>query len=184
MRTGLLLVVTAAVATIGGSLLPTMGARTADALDPWDMMLMPIGQPLPPFALPALERGGLGLYSDDLAGQVAVINVFASWCPPCLEEHPHLMALAVDGIPVYGINYQDTQLAALSWLDRHGDPYRQVGFDADGSVAEEIGLFGLPQTMVVDRSGIIRHIHAGALDAVDVSETIVPLVQRLAGAEP
>lgn len=169
---------------IGGSLLPEMDVRTAAALDPWDMMLMPIGQPLPPFALPPLEDGGLGLYSDDLAGQVVVINVFASWCPPCLEEHPHLMALAVDGIPVYGINYQDTQPAALRWLDRHGDPYLQVGFDADGSVAEAIGLFGLPQTMVVDRAGIIRHIHAGALDASDVGETIVPLVQRLAGTEP
>ncbi|TVR98710.1 MAG: DsbE family thiol:disulfide interchange protein [Rhodospirillales bacterium] len=171
----------AAVWAAVGAMVPAMGTRAAAAFDPWQLMLMPIGQRLPPFALPPLEHGGAGLFSDDLAGQVAVINVFASWCAPCLEEHPHLMALALDGIAVYGINYRDTQMAALAWLDRHGDPYRQVGFDADGWVTDEIGLFGLPQTLVVDRSGVIRHVHPGALDATDIEVIILPLIERLTG---
>lgn len=149
------------------------------ALDPQSLMLVPVGRPLPEFALPGIGGSGPGFSSTDLKGEVTLVNVFASWCAPCREEHPVLTDLAERGVPVYGINYKDPPDAAQRWLDRLGDPYRKTGADTDGAVADSLDLFGLPQTLVVDRDGTIAHVHVGAITEADASDTILPLVERL-----
>jgi cytochrome c biogenesis protein CcmG/thiol:disulfide interchange protein DsbE len=168
------------------ALLVTMTVATEEsgAIDPMQLLLIPLGSPAPEFSLPALDDGTRGLSSADLDGGVSLVNVFASWCVPCREEHPVLMSLAEqDLVPIHGLNYKDNPESALRWLERFGNPYGRIGSDLDGRVAEEWGLFGLPQTVVVDKSGRTAFVHTGALDQTVVDETILPLISRLK-AEP
>lgn len=143
-----------------------------------------VGRPVPEFALPPLEDrpGGraLGLSSADLNGEVSVVNVFASWCGPCRIEHPLLARLArEEGVAVHGINYKDKAEDAARWLAELGDPFTRVGFDSTGRVGVEWGVYGVPETFVVDREGRIAYKHAGPLTEDDYRETLVPLVRKL-----
>ena len=142
-----------------------------------------IDKPVPEFALPPVqgfEHAG-GFASADLGrGELALVNVFASWCGPCRVEHPLLMALAEAGtVPLYGINYKDTPADAERWLGRLGNPYRLMGADLDGRAAIDWGVYGVPETFVVDGAGRIRHRHIGVLSRHDIDETIVPLIENL-----
>ncbi|MCE2483721.1 MAG: DsbE family thiol:disulfide interchange protein [Alphaproteobacteria bacterium] len=144
-----------------------------------------IDRPVPAFALPPVqgfEEAG-GFQTADLGrGEVALVNVFASWCGPCRVEHPLLMALAEAGtVPLYGINYKDTPADAERWLGRLGNPYRLMGADLDGRAAIEWGVYGVPETFVVDGAGRIRHRHIGVLSRHDIDETILPLIEELRG---
>jgi len=139
-----------------------------------------IDKPVPQFALPALLDGGAGLASDDLKGSVVVVNVFASWCVPCRAEHPLLMRLAKEGVELVGIDYKDRPEDARRWLDNLGDPYKRIGADREGAVAIDWGVYGVPETFVVDRDATIRYKQVGPLSAGDVNDTILPLVRRLA----
>ena len=142
-----------------------------------------IDKPVPEFALPAVQgfEDAGGFASADLGrGEVALVNVFASWCGPCRVEHPLLMALAEAGtVPLYGINYKDTPADAERWLGRLGNPYRLMGADLDGRAAIEWGVYGVPETFVVDGEGRIRHRHIGVLSQHDIDEAIVPLIEDL-----
>lgn len=142
-----------------------------------------IDKPVPEFALPAVQgfEDAGGFASADLGqGETALVNVFASWCGPCRVEHPLLMALAGTGtVPLYGINYKDTPADAERWLGRLGNPYRLMGADLDGRAAIEWGVYGVPETFVVDGAGRIRHRHIGVLSRHDIDETIVPLIEGL-----
>ncbi len=142
-----------------------------------------IDKPVPEFALPPVQgfEDAGGFASADLGqGEVALVNVFASWCGPCRVEHPLLMALAEAGtVPLYGINYKDTPADAERWLGRLGNPYRLMGADLDGRAAIEWGVYGVPETFVVDGAGRIRHRHIGVLSRHDIDETIVPLIEDL-----
>ena len=142
-----------------------------------------IDKPVPEFALPAVQgfEDAGGFASADLGqGEIALVNVFASWCGPCRVEHPLLMALAETGtVPLYGINYKDTPADAERWLGRLGNPYRLMGADLDGRAAIEWGVYGVPETFVVDGAGRIRHRHIGVLSRHDIDETIVPLIESL-----
>lgn len=139
-----------------------------------------IDRPAPAFALPPLREGGPGLSRDDLGGRVVLVNFFASWCVPCRAEHPLLTRLAAEkGITVLGINYKDKPEDARAWLDRLGDPYAAIGIDPDGRAAIEWGIYGVPETFVVDPEGRVRLRHAGPLMPKDVETTILPLVERL-----
>ena len=142
-----------------------------------------IDKPVPEFALPAVQgfEDAGGFASADLGqGEIALVNVFASWCGPCRVEHPLLMALAEAGtVPLYGINYKDTPADAERWLGRLGNPYRLMGADLDGRAAIEWGVYGVPETFVVDGAGRIRHRHIGVLSRHDIDETIVPLIEEL-----
>ncbi len=139
-----------------------------------------IDRPAPDFALPALPGVPGGVARDDLAGSVRLVNFFASWCVPCLAEHPLLTRLArEDGIPVYGVNYKDAAADATEWLDRHGNPYERVGADADGRTAIDWGVYGVPETFVVDRDGHIRYRHAGPLTPDIVRDELMPLITEL-----
>ena len=140
-----------------------------------------IDQPAPDFALPALDGAGVpGLAASDLGGQVALVNVFASWCVPCKAEHPLLTALAKDGVAIYGINYKDKAEDARAWLARLGNPYRRIGVDATGRTAIDWGVYGVPETFVIDAKGRIRYRHVGPIMPYDIDEKIRPLVRELA----
>ena len=148
-----------------------------------DPQLVPsalIGKPVPHFALPALLDGGAGLDSADLKGKVVLVNVFASWCAPCRAEHPLLMRLAKEGVELDGIDYKDKPEDARRWLGDLGDPYKRIGTDRAGTVAIDWGVYGVPETFVVDGSGTIRFKQVGPLSPEDINDTILPLVRRLA----
>jgi cytochrome c biogenesis protein CcmG/thiol:disulfide interchange protein DsbE len=139
-----------------------------------------IGEPVPAFELPPVKGRSLGLSSADLKGEVSLVNVFASWCVECRVEHPLFMRLAADGVvPVHGLNYKDQPNDASRWLDELGDPYTRTGADVNGRVGIEWGVYGVPETFVVDRSGRIRHKHIGALSPEAFEREILPLVERL-----
>ncbi|MGD9616854.1 MAG: DsbE family thiol:disulfide interchange protein [Alphaproteobacteria bacterium] len=138
-----------------------------------------IDQPVPVFALPPISGDGAGFASADLQGKVSLVNVFASWCVPCRAEHPVLNALATsDRVPIYGINYKDKPNAARAFLAELGNPYLRIGAD-DGRVGIEWGVYGVPETFVVDRRGRIRYKHVGPLTRADLDRTILPLIAQL-----
>lgn len=139
-----------------------------------------IGRQIPEFALPPIEGRQIGLSSSDLQGQVSIVNVWASWCVPCRVEMPLLVELAEDGTaPVYGINYKDNPDAALRFLAELGDPYTQIGADRAGRVAIDWGVYGLPETFVIDADGRIAYKHVGPFGRRSLEEDILPVVRRL-----
>ena len=139
-----------------------------------------IDRPAPALDLPPIEGRSDGLASARLAGKVSLVNVFASWCPPCRVEHPLLMRLAREGVPIYGINYKDEPADALGFLDRLGDPYRAIGADTTGRAAIDWGVYGYPETFVVDKAGRIRYKHIGPILPRDLESRIRPILARLA----
>jgi cytochrome c biogenesis protein CcmG/thiol:disulfide interchange protein DsbE len=138
-----------------------------------------IDQPAPRFDLPPLPGDERGFSSADLQGHVSLVNVFASWCTPCRTEHPVLNALAkTKRVAIYGIDFKDKPNVALAWLAELGNPYTRIGAD-DGRVGIEWGVYGVPETFIVDRAGRIRYKHVGPLTQNDVERTILPLIARL-----
>jgi cytochrome c biogenesis protein CcmG, thiol:disulfide interchange protein DsbE len=139
-----------------------------------------IDKPVPQFALQPVKGRTLGLSSNDLGGDVALVNVFASWCVACRDEHPLLMQMKANGeVPVHGLNYKDSPNDAAGWLSRFGDPYTRTGADIDGRVAIDWGVYGVPETFVVTKDGRIAHKHIGPLTPEALEGTILPLVRRL-----
>lgn len=139
-----------------------------------------IGKPVPQFSLPPVQGRMLGLSSADLVGEVSLVNVFASWCVACREEHPLFMRLKVEGvIAIHGLNYKDQPENAARWLNTLGDPYARTGADRDGRVAIDWGVYGVPETFVITKDGRIAHKHIGPLTPTDLDETILPLVRKL-----
>ncbi len=125
-----------------------------------------IGEPTPVFDLPELRDPGRRVSNETLAGQMSLVNVWATWCVGCRQEHGFLMELARSGrIPIYGINWRDNRSDALRWLDQYGDPYEMSGFDADGRAGIDWGVYGAPETFLVDGNGVVLHKHLGPLDA-------------------
>jgi cytochrome c biogenesis protein CcmG/thiol:disulfide interchange protein DsbE len=128
-----------------------------------------IGQPLPQFALPAALPGRGSVTSADYArGQPRVVNVFASWCVPCMAEAPQLLEIARRGVPVDAIAIRDRPQDIAAFLDRWGDPFRNIGLDRDSRVQMALGSSGVPETFVVDGRGIIRHQHLGVITEADI----------------
>ncbi len=149
-------------------------------LRPQDIPSALIGKPVPQFDLPPVEGRSLGLSSEDLRGEVSLVNVFASWCPECRVEHPILMELARSGVgPVHGLNYKDRPDDARRWLDQLGDPYTRTGADLDGRVAIDWGVYGVPETFVVNRFGEIEYKRIGALNPEVLRDEVLPLIERL-----
>jgi cytochrome c biogenesis protein CcmG/thiol:disulfide interchange protein DsbE len=148
-----------------------------------DPSLLPsalIDKPAPQFALAGFA-GDPGLKLDSLKGQAVLINFFASWCEPCREEHSVLMRLAAQGkAPLYGIAYKDKPEDAQLFLKEYGDPYRSVGLDESGRTAIDFGVYGVPETYVIDREGRIRLRFVGPLTENDVARKLLPLLQKLA----
>jgi len=139
-----------------------------------------IGKPAPAFALPPLDGRTDGFASTDLGGKPALVNVFASWCLPCRAEHPLLLRLAKDGVAVFGIDVKDKPEQVGAYLAELGNPYARIGADRDGRVVIDWGVYGYPETFVVDRGGVIRYRHVGPLMDYDLDHTIRPLLAQLA----
>lgn len=143
-------------------------------LDPTKVPSPLIGKPVPQFELPVLG-GGEGRFGNaQLQGRPMLVNFWASWCPPCLQEHPLLMRLAQEGVPIVGMNYKDEPAAAVAWLKRHGNPFLVVASDLDGRVGLDWGVYGAPETYVLDAQGVIRHKHIGPVTESDWREVIAP----------
>lgn len=139
-----------------------------------------LGQPAPEFSLPAVGGAGGGFSSADLQGEVSLVNVWASWCAPCRVEMPLLLELAEkDTVRVYGINYKDDPMGALAFLDELGNPFDRLGADPTGRVGLDWGVYGLPETFVVDAQGRIAYKHVGPFDERSLKEVILPLITRL-----
>ena len=142
-----------------------------------------IDQPVPEFALSPLpgRQPAAGLGSADLDGEgVQLVNFFASWCVPCIAEHPQITALAAQhGVAVHGVTYNDAPADTLAWLNRHGDPYDRVAIDEDRGAAIAWGVTGVPETYVVDGAGVIRYKHTGPILPETLERTILPLIRDL-----
>ncbi len=139
-----------------------------------------IGKPVPAFSLPPVRGRTLGLASANLEGEVSLVNVFASWCVACRDEHPLLMQIRRTAIvPIHGLNYKDQPADASRWLDEMGDPYTRTGADIDGRVAIDWGVYGVPETFVIDREGLIAYKHIGAITPDAWNGTLLPLIQKL-----
>ena len=153
--------------------------------DPREIPSVLIGKPVPKFSLPPVRGRTLGLSSADLKGQVSIVNVFASWCVACREEHPVLMQMKREGLVlIHGLNYKDQPADAQKWLDDMGDPYTRTGADIDGRVAIDWGVYGVPETFVIDREGRIAYKQIGPVTPQLIDETLRPLIAKLRGAQP
>ncbi len=150
-------------------------------LDPRMIPSALIDKPVPTFTLPPIEGGpGNGFSSADFRGRVSAINVFASWCLPCRVEHPLVTRLAgIEGVTLYGINYKDRPADALAWLEEMGNPFREIGADAKGRVAIDWGVYGLPETFIVDGKGRIRYKHVGPMTPQSFEDNILPVIEGL-----
>jgi len=153
-------------------------------LDPREVPSPFIGKPAPVFSLPQVADPSQTFGSTNLKGQVSLFNVWASWCVSCREEHPFLMELAkAKLVPIYGLNYKDERDAALGWLQQFGNPYLTSAFDADGRVGINWGVYGVPETFVIDKLGVIRHKQTGPITQQVWMETLFPLIQKLQAEE-
>ncbi|HXQ50358.1 MAG TPA: DsbE family thiol:disulfide interchange protein [Stellaceae bacterium] len=155
------------------------GLALTSGRDPHELPSAMIDKPAPAFTLAGLD-GTPGLARASLGGQVAIVNFFASWCIPCRIEHPLLMRLSETlSVPVYGIAYKDRPEDAQQFLAQLGDPYGRVGLDESGRVGIDFGVYGVPETYVIDKAGRIRLRHVGPLTAEAVSNELAPLVKML-----
>lgn len=147
--------------------------------DPSTLPSAMINQPTPAFTLAGLGDKP-GLARDEFTGQVVLINFFASWCIPCRTEHPLLMNLSRElSVPLYGIDYKDKPEDAARFLGELGDPYGRIGADREGRVGIDFGVYGVPETYVIDKAGRIRLRHVGPLTPADVARELAPLVKAL-----
>jgi cytochrome c biogenesis protein CcmG/thiol:disulfide interchange protein DsbE len=149
-------------------------------LNPREVPSPLVGKPAPAFRLPQLHEQEKTFSPTDMTGQVWLLNVWASWCGGCKEEHPVLMRMAQSGdVSIYGLDYKDRRDEALTWLRRHGNPYSLTTVDEAGRIGIDYGVYGVPETYVIDKQGLIRYKQIGPLDDEVVEKTILPLVREL-----
>ncbi len=148
--------------------------------DPREVPSPLVGKPAPAFALPLLHKPESSFAPKDMQGKVWLLNVWASWCVSCRQEHPILVELAKSGlVPIYGLNYKDPREDALKWLKQFGDPYTLSIVDAEGRVGIDYGVYGVPETYVIDKAGVIRFKQIGPVTQDALEKTILPLVKEL-----
>jgi len=149
-------------------------------LNPREVPSPLVGKPAPAFEVPQLAATDKRFSPAEMKGKVWLLNVWASWCVACRVEHPLLVELASAGVvPIYGLNYKDKRDEALVWLGRHGNPYVASLVDAEGVVGIDFGVYGVPETFVIDKEGIIRMKHIGPVTPEVLRDTILPLVKKL-----
>ena len=150
------------------------------SLNPREVPSPLIGKPAPQFQLPQLHDPAKNFAPKELLGKVWVLNVWASWCAACRDEHPVLADFAKSGlVPLFGLNYKDQREDAIAWLKRFGDPYQVSLVDTDGRVGIDYGVYGVPETYVIDKLGVIRYKRIGPVTPAILKEKIVPLIQSL-----
>jgi len=152
--------------------------------DPSEVPSPLIGKPVPQFSLPRLDDAGL-FTNKEFFGKVSLLNVWATWCYACYQEHPVLNDLADrDVVPIYGLNYKDVAAKAKQYLADYGNPYLANAFDETGRVGIEWGVYGAPETFLIDKEGIIRYKHIGPLTREDVESRILPMIRQLQNRVP
>ena len=167
-------------AAIGGLLMYALYLSMTGQYSPRDIPSPLIGKPVPAFDLPTVADPANKVSRDSLLGRVYLLNVWASWCVACREEHPFLVELAGrKAVPIIGLNYKDKRPDALQWLSGMGDPYETSISDADGRVGINLGVYGVPETFVVDKQGIIRYKQIGPLTPEAWDNKIAPLIKDL-----
>ena len=151
-------------------------------LDPHEVPSPLIGKPAPAFALTRLDDAGKTIRREDMLGKVWMLNVWASWCVACRDEHPHLLAFSrTKQLPMIGLNYKDTRRDGLGWLANFGNPYDASLFDGDGRVGIDFGVYGVPETFIIDKQGMIRFKQIGAVTPEVIQNKILPLLKELNG---
>ena len=149
--------------------------------DPKLMPSMLIDKPLPGFDLPDARPGVIGreLASTDFTGEPMLLNVFASWCVSCRVEHPVLLRLSQQGVPIHGLNWKDEAGKGAAWLEELGDPYDRIGFDPTGRTGIDLGVTGAPETFVVDKHGVVRYRHVGPITSEAWRDILAPMMAKL-----
>ena len=149
-------------------------------LNPREVPSPLVGKAAPPFELPLLREPDKRFASKEQLGNVWLLNVWASWCVSCRDEHPVLLELAKSGaVPLYGLNYKDKREDGLRWLAAYGDPYRLSVIDAEGRIGMDYGVYGVPETYVIDKRGFIRYKQIGPVTRDILAKKILPLVAEL-----
>ena len=149
-------------------------------LNPREVPSPLVGKPAPAFTLPQLHAPDKQFSPQDMKGKVWLLNVWASWCVSCVEEHPVLLELARQNIvPIYGLDYKDKTADAMAWLNRGGNPYVLTVSDRDGRIGIDYGVYGVPETYVIDKQGIIQYKQIGPVTPQNLREKILPLVAEL-----
>lgn len=148
-------------------------------LDPGRMPSALVGKPFPVFSLPSLDDPSRMVTRDDVKGRPVLVNIWATWCPSCRQEHPVLTRLAKQGVVIYGVNYKDDRDAALRWLRTLHNPYQLNIEDASGSLGLDLGVYGAPETFFVDAQGNIRGRHVGIIDERVWREELAPIYEEL-----
>lgn len=148
------------------------------SLEPQKLPSVQLGRVLPAFQLERLDAEGF-LTPDSMKGQVVLLNVWASWCAACTEEQVFLMKISREGIPLFGLNYKDKPEDARKWLGVWGNPFRAIGSDTLGRVAIDLGVYGAPETFVIDKRGVIRYRQVGIIDESHWQSIFAPLIKKL-----
>jgi cytochrome c biogenesis protein CcmG/thiol:disulfide interchange protein DsbE len=138
-----------------------------------------IGKPVPEFSIPTVENQLQMLSNADLKGDVSLVNIWASWCVSCRAEHKLLNLIAQQGVKIYGINYKDELADARRWLAAFGNPYVKSAHDITGRAGIDWGVYGTPETFVIDKNGLIRYKHTGPVYKEDMDNKILPLIKEL-----
>ena len=146
--------------------------------DPSELDSALVGQQVPAFDLPMLRDPDVSAGPGILKGEVQLLNVWATWCAACRVEHAQLNRLAEQGVPIVGLNYKDERGAALKWLREWGNPYTRVIYDPEGSLGFDLGVYGAPETYLIDAEGIVRHRHVGVVDEDVWESDFEPLYKR------
>ncbi len=150
------------------------------SLKPHEIPSPLIDKPAPAFSLPTLDAPQQNLSAQDLRGKVWILNVWASWCVACRIEHPLLVEFSKTGVvPIYGLNYKDKREDAIAWLNKFGNPYTRSLSDSEGLVGIDFGVYGVPETFVIDKNGIIRLKQIGPVTPEVLRDEILPLVRKL-----
>jgi cytochrome c biogenesis protein CcmG/thiol:disulfide interchange protein DsbE len=149
-------------------------------LNPREVPSPLIDKPAPPFSVPQLLEPEKQFSPADMKGKVWLLNVWSSWCVTCKEEHPLLVALARQNIvPIYGLDYKDKRADGMAWLSQAGNPYVLSAVDLDGRVGIDYGVYGVPETYLIDKQGIIRYKQIGAITVQSLKEKILPMIKEL-----
>lgn len=149
-------------------------------LDPRRVPSPFIDKPAPAFSVPTLHNESTTISSEDMKGKVWLLNVWASWCAACRDEHPLINKLGKqDIIEIVGLNYKDERPAAKVWLKQFGDPYDHIAWDFKGDVGIDYGVYGVPESFLIDQNGVIRHKQIGPFTADDIDNTLLPLIKQL-----
>ncbi len=147
------------------------------SLEPHLLPSVQVGKTVPIFDLPNIDITQPRFISNEIKGQFTLLNVWASWCQACSEEQVFLLKLSREGFPIYGLNYKDNPQKALTWVNTWGNPYKLIGSDPDGKVAMNLGVYGTPETFLLDKDGVIRYRYAGILNERVWNQEFVPIIK-------